>query len=196
VNNAMPRVQIWIFAKLFDRAQLVLPKSGVHKRGALRCDTCLPVTQSCFQWLFECAVDVCRRRRAPRIFPKLEKASSRTRPITVAMLRSLARYDTFAKAKAHVQTRSAVGGALTVAALLLGAALFVGEVANFARVRVEDHLAIDRTPGERVRCRARGGVTVLDLAAAVAVLATCHRLLRTSRPVVCLCVSSPARPLR
>ena len=111
------------------------------------------------------------------------------------MLRSLARYDTFAKAKAHVQTRSAVGGALTVAALLLGAALFVGEVANFARVRVEDHLAIDCTPGERVRCRARGGVTVLDLAAAVAVLATCHHLLRTSRrPVVCVCVCVFLRP--
>lgn len=83
------------------------------------------------------------------------------------MFRALARYDTFAKAKAHVQTRSAVGGALTVAALVLGAALFVGEVANFARVRVEDHLAIDRTPGERVRGRARRRRRADDLLAAL-----------------------------
>ena len=61
----------------------------------------------------------------------------------------LSRYDTFARAKAHVQTRSAAGGLLTVTALLLGAALLLSEVVAYARVRVEDHLAIDRQPGER-----------------------------------------------
>lgn len=65
------------------------------------------------------------------------------------MLRSLARYDTFAKAKEHVQVRTRSGGLVSALSLVLMAWLFLSELSYFRTLRVEEHLMVDTSMGDR-----------------------------------------------
>ena len=58
-------------------------------------------------------------------------------------------FDHFSKAQSHVQAKTASGGLLSLVALLIMAALFVSELVYWRTTRVEDHLVVDKSLGDR-----------------------------------------------
>jgi Endoplasmic reticulum vesicle transporter/Endoplasmic Reticulum-Golgi Intermediate Compartment (ERGIC) len=66
------------------------------------------------------------------------------------MWRALAKYDTFARSKAHVQQRTIFGGILSTVSVILMVWLLISEFSYFRSTRVEEHLIVDRAPGRRI----------------------------------------------
>ena len=65
-------------------------------------------------------------------------------------LSSLAkRYDAFARSKDHVQVRTLSGGVVSTVAIALTVVLLVSEFSYFRSTRLEEHLLIDKSQGER-----------------------------------------------
>ena len=58
-------------------------------------------------------------------------------------------FDHFSKAQSHVQAKTASGGLLSLVALALMAALFVSELVYWRTTRVEDHIVVDKSLGDR-----------------------------------------------
>jgi hypothetical protein len=58
-------------------------------------------------------------------------------------------FDHVSKAQSHVQAKTASGGLLSLVALLIMAALFVSELVYWRTTRVEDHIVVDKSLGDR-----------------------------------------------
>jgi len=64
-------------------------------------------------------------------------------------LRSLAKYDTFARSKEHVQVRTLSGGVVSAVSVVLMVWLLISEFAYFRAKRIEEHLMVDTSQGDR-----------------------------------------------
>ena len=71
------------------------------------------------------------------------------RPIHRPIPMNLSRWDTFARPAAHVTTRSSAGGVLSLACALATAVLLASEFRAWRAARLEEHLMVDASPGER-----------------------------------------------
>jgi len=65
------------------------------------------------------------------------------------MFGKLARFDTFTKSKEHTQVRTATGAVVSTASLAIMAVLLITEFAQYTTTRVEDHLMVDVSQGDR-----------------------------------------------
>lgn len=61
----------------------------------------------------------------------------------MGLLSGLSRFDSFSKAKEHVQVRTVSGGTVSLLTFTLMAVLGVSEVLRYATTRVENHLLVD-----------------------------------------------------
>ena len=67
----------------------------------------------------------------------------------LGMANFFATFDHFSKSKKHVQAKTASGGLLSLASLAIMALLFLSELVYWRTTRVEDHILVDKSLGER-----------------------------------------------
>jgi hypothetical protein len=60
-----------------------------------------------------------------------------------------ANFDHFSKAQSHVQAKTTSGGLLSLIALAIMGMLFVSELVYWRTTRVEDHIVVDKSLGDR-----------------------------------------------
>ena len=60
-----------------------------------------------------------------------------------------ANFDHFSKSKKHVQVRTYTGATISLASLTVMVILFISELVYWRSTRVEDHILVDKSLGDR-----------------------------------------------